>query len=210
MLQKTFLILLLVCVCLGDLLYAQQETLYCPQPTKYVKKLLPLKEAEKYYSARLEEYCQVRGVNGKLIKQGPYRLWGPNGEKFTEGQYSKGVKVGKWKRWIPSQILEDTWEKGTLIESKVIGSPSSYTIDFQACSVHSYNIPSVFGGTFYELNGREGAYCKLRYWIEIEMSIGEPSSTYCLVPISKKKLIFYNSQYGISFLSIKEFCQLPP
>lgn len=208
--QKAFLILLLVGVFLTNLLYAQQRIIKCPRSTKYVKTLVPLKEAEKYYSARVEEYCQVRGANGKLIRQGPYRLWGPNGEKITEGWYSKGVKDRKWMRWIPSQILEDTWEKGKLIESKVIGSPSSYTIDFQACNTHSYSIPSVFGATSYELKGKKGTYCKLTYWIEMEMSIGEPPSTYCLVPINKKKLIFYNSQVGISFLSIKKFCQSSP
>ena len=74
---------------------------------------------------------------------------------------------------------------------------------------HEYGIPAALGSTSYQVLGKEGDYCKLNYSIEIEMPIdvGKRPYSSCLVPISKKKLPFGNTQLGIDFSSIKQYCK---
>jgi hypothetical protein len=140
-----------------------------------------------------------------MVKEGPYVLWGPNGEKQAEGQYVDGRKEGKWIRRIPSQTLEDTWRGGEYVGARVLSEPYSFVIDFRACIPDEYNIPAAFGSTSYRLTGKQQRYCKLTYSIGIEM--GQGPSISCLVPTRMKKLTFGNTQMGIDFSAIKQYCK---
>lgn len=41
-------------------------------------------------------------------KHGPYKTWYENGKIESEGEYSKGVRIGTWRYWSPSGKLERT------------------------------------------------------------------------------------------------------
>jgi hypothetical protein len=189
---------------------AQENHFKCPNRTEYMKAPVSLQIATKPYYPQFKEYCQKRKKNSTISKEGPYILWGPNGEKLEEGQYVNGKKDGKWVRWSPSQILEDTWKKGDYIGTRIIGEPSVYKIDFATCVPHEYSIPAALGSTTYRVSGKESEYCKLNYSIEIERSldIGQRKWISCSVPRSKKKLSFGNTQIGIDFSIIKQYCKL--
>ena len=115
-------------------MFAQENVLKCSDKTEYVKAKVSPQIAKKPNYPQFEEYCQKKVEKGFILKEGSYILWGPNGEKLEEGQYVNGKKDGKWERWLPSQILEDSWKEGEFIDSKVIGSPGIYVIDFGACN----------------------------------------------------------------------------
>lgn len=187
-----------------------QSNFECPKGTTYRKKPIVAKTTADPFIpefAQSEEYCQRRGEDGTFVKEGPYLVWGPNGEKLIEGQYLYGRKEGKWKRWIPSQILEDTWSKGEFVQSIVVGDPRSYVIDFGACIPHEYGVPAAFGSTSYRLIGKRRGFCELRYSIEIEMGRG-PLIT-CRVPLTKKKITVHNTSMGLDFSAIKPYCRTP-
>ena len=181
----------------------------CPNGTTYTRKRIVARTlaGDPFIPpfAQFEEYCQRRGKDGSFIKEGPYQVWGPNGEKYISGQYLNNRKEGIWKRWIPSQILEDTWDKGKFVESKVIGEPSSLVIDFDACVPHESGMPAVFGSTSYRLFGKRRGLCRLQYSTFIEM--GQGPTIICLVPVTKKKLVVHNTPMGIDFSGIKAYCK---
>lgn len=184
--------------------FTQEEGLTCSKGTKYIKAKVVSEISTQPYFAQTEEFCKKKSKGGET-KHGPYRLFGPNDEIFEEGQFVNGKKEGKWKRWIPSQILEDIWSNGTFVTSTVIGRPSSYVIDFKTCNKHEYGIPAVFGSTFYQVLGIEGTFCRLIYSVEIEM--GQGPEIYCSVPTKKGKLTFYNTQYGLDFSILGGYCK---
>ena len=188
-----------------------QSDFKCPNETTYKRRPIVARTlaADPFIPpfAQFEEYCQRRDGDGSFIKDGPYQVWGPNGEKLIAGQYINNRKEGIWKRWIPSQILEDTWNKGKFIESKVVGEPHSYVIDFDACVPHEYGIPAVFGSTSYRLFGKRRGFCRLQYSTFIEM--GQCPTITCLVPVTTKKLVVQNTPMGIDFSSIKAYCKQP-
>lgn len=187
-----------------------QATFECPKGTTYRKRPIVAKATGDPFIpafAQLEEYCQRRSGDSTFIKDGPYLVWGPNGEKLIVGQYRDGKKEGKWTRWMPSQILEDTWSKGEFVESKVLSTPYSYMIDFGACIPHEYGIPAAFGSTSYRLIRKRRNFCELRYSKEIEMGQG-PTIT-CLVPLTKKKVVVLNTQMGLDFSALEPYCKQP-
>jgi hypothetical protein len=209
LLSKSTLVLGLCLMSAGSLPSAQSN-FECPKETEYRKERVAARKSNDPFFpqfAQFEEYCE-RKVDGALVKDGPYKVWGPNGEKQVEGQYVNGRKEGKWIRRIPSQTLEDTWSKGEFGESKVLNEPRSYVIDFAACIPHEYNIPAALGSTSYRLIGKQRGSCVLRYSIDIERSLGPPAkSTSCFVTTKKGKLVFHNTQVGIDFSAIAQYCK---
>ncbi len=45
-----------------------------------------------------EVWCQ-KIVDGRPVKEGPFRLYFPSGSKMIEGQYQEGKQVGEWTTW---------------------------------------------------------------------------------------------------------------
>lgn len=188
---------------------AQTTRMRCPAGTNHRRTRVAPGQSFMVAFPQFEEYCQRRRPGGRSFKDGPYRLWGPNGEKLEDGRYTNGRREGKWMRWIPSQILQDTWKRGKYIGAEVFGSPSSYTIDFRSCVPHEHNIPDALGSTSYKLIGKEGRFCRMSYSIEIEMGldIGGRPQTLCTVPRSVDKLVFSNTTMGFDFSAIAQYCK---
>jgi len=188
----------------------QQSNFECPKGTEHRwERVAARRPNDPFFPqfAQFEEYCQGK-KDGALVKHGPYQVWGPNGEKQVEGQYVYGRKEGKWIRRIPSQTLEDTWSKGEFVESKVLNEPYSYVIDFGLCIPHEYHIPAALGSTSYRLIGKQRGSCLLRYSIAIERSLGPPpKSTSCFVTTKKGKIVFVNTQTGLDFSAIAQYCK---
>lgn len=189
----------------------QEVKLACPKGTEHRREKVATQVASKPDFPQEEEYCQKRNANGTLVKEGPYALWGPNGERQAEGQYLDDKKDGKWIRRSTSQTLEDTWRQGEFLGTKILSEPSSFVIDFSACNPHEYNIPAALGSTSYKVIGKESGNCKLMYSIEIEYSLqielGHRPQISCFVPTDMKKLVFHNTQVGLDFSSIGQFCK---
>jgi hypothetical protein len=190
-------------VSLGWAEQKDEKALPCPPGTEHVLLKTPEELAKKHYFPQAEEYCRKKLPDGTFVKHGLYILWGPNGERLEEGQYKDGKKDGFWRRWIPSQVTEQTWKAGKRVDSKVLPQPKSYVIDFGAAVPHAYSIPAGLGSTYYEVLGKEGKYCKLRYEIEIEM--GKRPWVTCLVPTSIGKVTFENTNVGLDFSAIKQY-----
>ncbi len=182
----------------------QKLKLECPKGTEY-RKRVPEELAKKPNFSQEEEYCVMRKSNGALVKEGPYVIWGPNGERQLEGQYANDKKVGKWTRSTPSQTVEETWSNGELVGTTVLSQPSSLVIDFGACIPHEFSIPAALGSTAYQLLGKKKGFCELRYSIEIER--GQGPQIFCSVPTEMKKVVIHNTQTGLNFSSIETFCK---
>lgn len=50
--------------------------------------------------------CHVKkGLNGEMVKDGPYIEWYPNGQVSMRGEYQDGKKIGKWMEWDKAGVL---------------------------------------------------------------------------------------------------------
>ena len=189
------------------MLPTRANALNCPEGSQhFLQETTPKLKSDPFlYYGIKEEFCGYYDTKGEIIRNGPYILWGPNGEKSQEGQYLNGKKEGKWIRRIPSQTLEDTWQDGKYITARILSNtPDNFYIDFEACNPHTYGIPAGLGSTSYTIIGKEGDVCKLTYSIEIEM--GQGPVMHCKVPQKLGRLNFPNTDMGLNFSSIKEFC----
>jgi len=138
------------------------------------------------------------------MRHGRYILLGPNGEIQQEGNFVDGKKDGEWVYRLPSQTVVRTWKQDQYVDTRVIGTPSVFVIDFGACIPHAFGIPAGLGSTAYAVTGRKRAKCHLEYSIEIEMGVGPTNR--CSVPVKLAKVSISNTDMGLDFSPIAKYC----
>ena len=124
------------------------------------------------YYPQTEEFCRQRLADGSVVLQGHYVLWGPNGERLEEGDYLDGKRDGVWRRWLPTQVIEDTWKMGKLSSVRDMGAPPAWDVDFCNCIPQAYLFYHGQGSMSAYLTGARGDTCWLATQIEIERGHG--------------------------------------
>jgi len=68
-----------------------------------------------------DAWCELSAA-GKTVQHGPYRSWWPNGKLGADGQYERGLMVGKWTGWFPNGKMqgEEWYQSGVLTKSRYL------------------------------------------------------------------------------------------
>jgi hypothetical protein len=64
-------------------------------------------------------------VDGK--PSGLYRAFHPGGERWLEGRYENGLKVGRWTQWAADgrKVADGEYREGLMIEGAPVGFPAT-------------------------------------------------------------------------------------
>jgi len=64
-------------------------------------------------------------VDGK--PSGLYRAFHPGGERWLEGRYENGLKVGRWTQWAADgrKVADGEYREGSMIEGAPVGFPAT-------------------------------------------------------------------------------------
>lgn len=181
------------------------EALECPPGTEF--RVEPTHRQDLAApSSDTEEFC-IRTQGPAIgLRHGPYVLWGPNNQKKIEGQYRDGAKDGVWSYRTPIQTTERVWDQGRKVGARALSTVSStLSIDFRGCSPQAYRIPAAFGSTTYAVEGKDGADCLFGYSVEIELGAGP--RFLCRVPRTLGVQTFVNTDLGVDFAALNEFCR---
>jgi hypothetical protein len=181
------------------------QAIHCPDGTTATRVPTTREVRSKPYFPVSEEFCVDDSGSQKGVREGPYVLWGPNGEALQEGHYVAGKKDGEWIYRFPSQTVARTWKDDEYVSTRVIAdAPSRFVIDFEACEPHTYEIPADMGSTTYSVIGKVGSHCALIY--SKDLGTGEAAQSRCDVPSSLQRVTVPNGEMGLDFSAIKEYC----
>ncbi len=109
--------------------------------------------------SQFETYCEANG-----LLQGPYVVWGPNGEQSITGSYEKGKKSGKWTFQIPSQRHESEWVDGKRQTIAVLPRQARWKLDVARCNEQRYGWELARHSIGYEVVGRTDELCEVETW----------------------------------------------
>jgi len=58
---------------------------------------------------------------------GLYRAFHPGGERWLEGRYENGLKVGRWTQWAPDgrKVADGEYRAGLMVEGAPVGFPAT-------------------------------------------------------------------------------------
>jgi hypothetical protein len=182
----------------------------CPEGLEHVYRKLTPEEAAKSGGVA-EEYCRKKTAEGKFVKEGPYALWGPSGEALEQGNFVEGERDGKWTSTSTVQIADHYYKHGNYEKAEVVGEPLWIVIDFDAADQQGGFIYCGLGVTIYEILGKEGEYCRMRYRTEIELSLPNTQKTWIdlLVPRRLGKRTFGKLASGTDFSSLQKYVIKP-
>jgi hypothetical protein len=64
-------------------------------------------------------------VDGK--PSGLYRSFHPGGERWLEGRYENGIKVGRWTQWAADgrKVADGEYREGSTVEGEPVGFPAT-------------------------------------------------------------------------------------
>lgn len=207
---------------LGDWMTVPPE--YCfggrplkiPQGAEHVFRRLTPEEADKPGGnpGVAEEYAANKGADGRLVKHGPYVLWGPNGEAVEQGQFVDGKRAGTWISTTTGQVCERSYVDGELVldKTKVVGTPLWFVIDFEAAHPQGQRIWLPLGSTTYKILGKDGDFCRMCYTGEVEnplWTLETATWTELRVPRALGKRVFEIGGTGVGFEAMGQFIVRP-
>jgi hypothetical protein len=161
----------------------------CPEGTTRFVQRLPLEVRQKQFFAQRDEFC----LDKDFKRHGPFARWGPNGERFSAGQYNHGAKDGTWTNWERGE--RETWSNGTRLAktAEIPLPPGTGVLDFSVCA---FQFGSVDNGVdewsfHYTLQPKDRNTCVLFYHIAESPGFLEPPRAHaCDVPRSLGKVAY--------------------